>query len=123
MNNNIAQTALSNPNKFSEPYYEYALELVVDIVLGIVLGLGVNILANYIGRIFNLSKSGKLIVQLILISIVLYVLKVDSEYLHLSWQGNTSYGIVFVSIFFASQHNLYEFFMNIFVWQEKYFGK
>jgi len=101
---------------------KYALEIIADIFLGIVLGLSVNFFVDYLGKKFGLKFYAKLIIQIILIILVLYVMKVDSKYLYESWKGETSYGIIFTSIFLAVQKNLMHFLEYIFTKGEKQFN-
>ena len=104
------------PQTASYPYY--AFEIITDIVLRIIAGVTVNICANSVGRFLGLNRIGILIVQLFLITIVLYIMKVDSIYLYSTWQGETNYGIVFTAVFFAVQKNMMSFFADIYVEEE-----
>ena len=63
----------------------YALEIVTDIALGVICGLAVNVTADFLGGMFGLNKMGVLIIQLFLITIVLYIIKSDSRYLYSTW--------------------------------------
>ena len=100
-------------NEFIESFPLYAFEIVADMVLAIILGLGVNGIANFIGKSVGIHRYGKLSVQLFLIIIVLYIMKIDSKYLYPSWKGQTGYGIIFTAIFLAVQKNITSFVENI----------
>lgn len=95
--------------------HNYGLEVIYDIVLGVVLGILVNIITDKLSSIFHLRGLAKIILQLMLIIIVLYLLKYWSNYLYSSWQGEAGYGVVFVSIFLVVQKNLTRFFENVYV--------
>lgn len=107
---NIPSNKKMDPDGINESFFSYVFEISADIVLGLVLGLFVNIVADFIGKIFGINIIGILIIQFILICLVLYILKVDSKYLYKSWKGKTSYGIVFTVVFFAVQKNVVKFF-------------
>jgi uncharacterized membrane protein (Fun14 family) len=107
-------------DKISFPHY--ALEIITDVGLGVILGLSVNIATNFIGRIFKLNRVGILLVQLCLITIVLYVIKIESKHLYSSWKGKTDYGIIFISVFMASQKNVVRFFEDVYVEEENNIG-
>lgn len=92
----------------------YGFEIAYDVVLGVVLGILVNIITDKLSYIFHLHGLAKIILQLLLIIIVLYLLKYWSNYLYSSWQGETGYGVVFVSIFLVVQNNLTKFFENVY---------
>lgn len=108
----------TNSNNFIESFPRYAFEVVADIVLAVLLGIAINQISNWIGKTFKLPKYGKLIVQLILIILVLYIMKVDSKYLYASWKGQTNYGIIFTAVFLAVQKNVMGFMQDIFVENE-----
>ena len=100
----------------------YALEILTDIALGVISGVAVNICADFIGRIMGLNRIGILLVQLFLITIVLYIIKTDSKYLYSTWKGETNYGIVFTAVFFAVQKNMMMFFEDIYIEEENRIG-
>jgi len=87
----------------------YALEITTDGLTGVVLDILINKFADFIGSYFKKSKIVTLTVQLMLIILILYLMKVESNHLYASWQGNQSYGIVFIAVFLASQKNLTSF--------------
>lgn len=95
----------------------YSIELTVDIFLGIILGIIVNRISDIIGRQLKLEFNTKMFIQLILIILVLYYMKVESKYLYDSWTGDQSYGIVFTSIFLSSQKNITTFIENIYSYE------
>jgi hypothetical protein len=101
----------------SFPYY--ALEVATDTALSIALGIFVDKIANVGGSYLGLSRHTKLIIQFFLIIWVLYVLKKNSLLMYDSWQGDNSYGIVFMSLFLASQKNLTIFMLDVYG-EEKY---
>lgn len=93
---------------------KYAFEITADVVLGLVLGVSVNIVSNKIAVILKLRNFLKIVVQIFLNIFILYVLKIDSKYLYDTWKGETNYGIVFTSVFLASQRNLVHLFTDIY---------
>lgn len=115
-------TLIPQPDEFKESFPHYALEVVIDIFLGIFLGLMINTLVNYLGKKLGLSRIIKFIIQLFLIIIVLYFLKIDSVHYLKSWRGQTSYGIVFVAVFLAVQANMIHFFEDIWIEDENRIG-
>ena len=108
----------ANRDEFLEGFPQYTFEVLADIVLAILLGITVNKLTNHIAKYLGLNKYAKLVVQLVLIIIVLYIMKIDSKYLYASWKGETSYGIVFTTVFFAIQKNLTSFVEDIYTEDE-----
>ena len=119
INSQIEQNKQTEPAKnFMESFPRYALEVTSDIVLAILLGVTVNQVSNWIGKTFKLPYYGKMIVQLILIILVLYIMKVDSQYLYQSWKGQTSYGIIFTAVFLAVQKNVMVFIENVYIEEE-----
>lgn len=114
--NNKQKIKNDESDEMHETFVQYAFEIIADIVLGICLGLVVNVCADYIGNIFNLPLSAKITVQLFLIVVVLYLMKIDSRYLYASWKGHTGYGIIFMTVFMAVQNNMIKLFDRL----EKY---
>ena len=111
-----------NNGKVKESFPTYALEVITDIGLGVFAGLTVNICADFIGSVFKLNRIGILIVQLFLITVVLYIIKVDSRYLYSTWKGETNYGIIFTAVFLAVQRNMVKFFEDVYIEQENRIG-
>ena len=109
-------------NEFKESFPHYAMEVLIDIFLGIFLGVLINTIVNYVGKKLGLSKIIKFIIQLCLIIIVLYFLKIDSVHYMKSWRGQTSYGIVFVAVFLAVQANVIHFLEDIWLEDENRIG-
>ena len=103
----------TDSDEFMESFPLYAFEIIADMVLAILLGLSVNGVSNFIERNLGLPKYGKISVQMALIIIVLYIMKIDSKYLYPSWKGQTGYGIIFTAIFLAVQKNITSFVENI----------
>lgn len=99
---------------FTEPFHEYAFEVISDIVLGVALGVIINMIVDYLGNLLGLPFSVKLLIQLTFIILILYFLKIDSNVLYSSWKGHTSYGIIFTSVFIAAQKNLIKFFQDVY---------
>lgn len=97
-----------------QSFPEYAFEIIADIILGIVLGVLVNMIVDYVSDYFKLPMFIKLLLQLFLIIVVLYILKIDSKYLYDSWKGSTNYGIVFTAVFLAVQKNMVKLFTNLY---------
>jgi len=102
-----------------EPFSVYSFEILADIFLGIALGIIVNFISSCIAKLLDLSIYAAFVIQLILIIIVLYVLKIDSKYLYGSWKGQTNYGIIFTAIFLAVQRNLIRFFELLYQKEDK----
>ena len=99
---------------FNESFPRYAFEIVADMLLAITLGIVINTITNFLAKLFNLSIYVKIVVQLVLIILVLYIMKIDSKYLYSSWKGQTSYGIIFTAIFLATQKNIALFLEEIY---------
>ncbi|AZL89105.1 hypothetical protein QKC54_gp0736 [Megavirus baoshan] len=102
------------PKTFEQSILGYTFEVISDIFLGIVLGIGINILVDYIGELLHLSFLVKIIIQFMFIVLILYFLKIDSSQLYSSWRGHTSYGIIFTSVFIATQRNLVKLFNEVY---------
>lgn len=115
MNNPQNMSILPNTNDFAETFPMYAFEIIADIILAILLGVAVNQLSDWFGKKFNLPKYGKLLIQLFLIILVFYIMKIDSRYLYESWKGQTNYGIIFTSVFLAVQKNAVSFIEDIYI--------
>jgi uncharacterized membrane protein YvlD (DUF360 family) len=107
---NTTDNNIHGQDDFAETFPAYAFEVVSDIILGIVLGISVNMFVNYVGKILHLPVQIKLLFQLFIIIAVLYIMKIDSKYLYSSWKGQTSYGIIFTTVFFAVQKNMVQLF-------------
>ncbi|AEQ33047.1 hypothetical protein [Acanthamoeba polyphaga mimivirus] len=99
---------------FEESIFGYTFEIIADIFLGLVLGIGINVFVDHIGELLHLSFLVKIIIQLMFIIVILYFLKIDSNQLYSSWKGHTSYGIIFTSVFIASQRNLIKLFDEVY---------
>lgn len=112
----------THKDELNESFFAYALEIVADMALGMFLGVMVNIISDKIAWLFKLPRIAKLIVQIFLITVVLYIMKVDSKYLYSSWRGQTSYGIVFTAVFLASQKNIVQLFEDIYIEEENRIG-
>lgn len=107
---------------FRESFPHYTTEILSDIVLGCVLGIFVNTLANIIGRDVGADRNGVLAIQLALIIVVMYILKVDSRYLNRTWRGSTDYGVIFTVVFLSTQRNVALVFNDILAAQINNFG-
>lgn len=90
-------------------FIRYTVDLTLDAALGVVLGLLVDKITDIIAFHLKLNYVSKIILQLLLIVIVFYYLKVESKYLYESSLGDTAYGIIFPALFLASQKNLFNF--------------
>lgn len=89
-----------------ENFIFYSFEIAADVVIGILLGFIVNKATDYLADAFNLNVLAKIILQFLLICVVLYVLKVESDKLYSTWEGSSNYGIIFIAAFLSVQKNL-----------------
>ena len=96
----------------------YAFEIISDIVLGVILGVLLNAFVDYLGQILNMPFYAIIILQVFLIIVVLYYLKVDSIHLYAAWRGQAGYGIIFTSVFLAVQKNIIIFFEKIYPFEK-----
>ncbi len=108
----------TQPDDFKESFPMYAFEVTSDIVLAVLLGVAVNQITNIISKYFGLPKFAKIILQLALIIIVLYIMKIDSKYLYGSWKGQTGYGIIFTAVFLSVQKNMVKFLEDVYIEEE-----
>jgi hypothetical protein len=100
--------------KLNETFLDFSLEIVADVMMGIFLGIMVNWVATYLGRAFNLSFLATILVQFLLICMVLYLLKINADYLYKAWEDASGYGIIFTGVFLGVQRNLINFFENVY---------
>lgn len=120
VNNNEGKIIVQNveekkeKKKFNDSFVKYSLQASADIILAVVLGIGVNVVADFFISQFNLSLYAGIILQIFLIIVVLYFMKVISNKLYSSWNGHSQYGIMFMVFFFATQKNVINFFRNIY---------
>ncbi|XWV24465.1 hypothetical protein QJ856_gp0021 [Tupanvirus deep ocean] len=121
-NNNNNNNNGTNKDNINESFFKYSFEVISDIILGVVLGVTVNIAADFIAIKLGLPRIGLIIVQIFLICLVLYIMKIDSKYLYESWKGQTNYGIVFTAVFLAVQRNIIRFFEDIYIEETKSIG-
>lgn len=101
MDNIILQT--------TREFTAYTVEVLSDIFLGLTCGVLVDLLVKSLAREFSLSPIVVSTIQVFAICIVLYLMMKGSEHLTPSWHGSRNYGIVFITVFFASQANLVQF--------------
>lgn len=92
-----------------ESFVEYTLEFVFDCALGVVLGLFTNFVSDQLQKFFGYHNMVKLIMQLLLIAVFLYVFKYFSSDIARTWRNEMDYGIVFIAMFLASQKNFVYF--------------
>ena len=122
-NMNIEQKIINQIEKKEQVSFPiFFLEVVSDILIGVGLGLFVNMISTFIGKLFGLKKIGTIIIQLLMISLVLYMIKVDSRYLFSTWEGEADYGIIFTAVFLAVQPNMINFFTDIYHIVDDKFG-
>ena len=103
-------------------YPVFVFRILVDIALGIIGGLVVNIFADYISNMFNLNGFARLFIQFILITLVLYIIKLNGRHLTATWQGEGSFGIIFLTVFLIIQKNFVKFLENIYIEEERRIG-
>lgn len=109
------QTTQVGTNKsYNKTFFCHSNEIIIDTLLGIFFGVCINCLADYISRIAGLNFYTTMIIQLLLIILLLYGMKVLSYNLYHSWWGDDSYGIIFISTLFASQRNFNRFIDNLY---------
>lgn len=99
--------------KFNTHALEYSINLIDDVFLGVVLGLFVNIVSNTIRKVLKLSIAGLFIIQTLMNIFVLYQLELHSDLLYRGWFNPGEYGIVFLTVFFATQTNVLRMFMGL----------
>lgn len=112
----------SDGDNLNESFPSYSFEIISDIFLGIVLGVLVNTVSSLLALKLNWSKFTLVTFQFALITIILYIMKIDSKYLYSSWKGHTSYGIMFTTVFLAVQKNVIIFFEDVYKSAEKKLG-
>jgi len=117
-NNAKIDGSIPDTSSFLESFPMYAFEVTADIVLAVLLGVAVNQFTNWVAHKLRIGKYSKLIIQLILIILILYIMKIDSKYLYQSWKGQTNYGIIFTAVFLAVQKNVTMFMEDVFVEKE-----
>lgn len=94
-------------------FFEYTFEIASDVILGMALGILINSFSNYLEKVLHLGELMKMIIQIFLCCIILYLMKIESKHLYSSWRGSANYGIVFTTVFFSVQKNLVDFLENI----------
>lgn len=94
-------------------FLTYSLELFIDGATGLFLGLMVNYFSDWLQCTFGFDDLIKIILQIVLITLTLYIIKITIRKLFRSWRKETDYGIVFVSLFLASQRNIVKFVASI----------
>ncbi|AHA45213.1 hypothetical protein HIRU_S307 [Hirudovirus strain Sangsue] len=97
-----------------ESFLRYGGEIIIDIMLGILLGIAVNMLTDYIASIFGLKGTAKFPIQLILIVIVLYMLRINPDISFPLRSRTDTYGVIFIPIFITAQRNFAIFFSELY---------
>lgn len=87
-------------------FSNFVIEMILDIVMGIGLGIFIDNTSTMLASLFNLTPVFHFILQATMIIVTLYLLKKNSKYLFDAWDGPSAYGILFISLFLASQKNL-----------------
>lgn len=97
-----------------ESFLRYGGEIIIDIMLGILLGIAVNMLTDYITSIFGLKGTAKFPIQLVLIVIVLYMLRINPDISFPLRSRTDTYGVIFIPIFITAQRNFAIFFSELY---------
>ncbi|AAV50892.1 hypothetical protein [Acanthamoeba castellanii mimivirus] len=97
-----------------ESFLRYGGEIIIDIMLGILLGIAVNMLTDYIASIFGLKGTAKFPIQLVLIVIVLYMLRINPDISFPLRSRTDTYGVIFIPIFITAQRNFAIFFSELY---------
>ncbi|BCS83458.1 hypothetical protein QLL95_gp0665 [Cotonvirus japonicus] len=107
---------IKRPSKTARdvPFLLYSSEIIADILLGIILGVLVNLLTDYISAIIGLHGYGKFPVQLILIAITLYLLRIDPTISFPLRSSGYTYGVIFIPVFITAQRNFAIFFSDVY---------
>ena len=97
-----------------ESFFKYSVEVVTDILLGITLGVIVNLMTDYIAAIFEIHGILKLPIQLFLIVIVLYIMRIYPGISYPLRTRSDTYGVIFIPVFITAQRNFAIFFSDIY---------
>jgi len=73
----------------------------------IILGIICEKISSYLQRTFNLSPLVAIVLQLILATLILYIVEIHISSEYGSYWQNITPGLFFVSIYFGSQSSLY----------------
>ena len=96
-----------------DPPLKYIPTVIIDIMLGIIFGIYTNHFINVITRPFNIGINGKVIIQIVVISIVIYIMKELAKHIHQEPLSNYSYDVIFISVYISSQENIQEILQKI----------
>lgn len=83
-----------------------SLGILMEFAMGLIIGLSVEHIATWIGLSLNLSMTATVFLQLILISSVLHIIFHYRNNVTKLWSSKDTYGVIFISVFFASQKNI-----------------
>jgi len=92
-----------------ERFVEFNVDVVVDIILALFLGLIINHTVNILSIHFSLSEASKVLLQLFLIIVVLYLIQRYSYWIDKQIPGDQwkeGFGIIFIPLFFSAQLNI-----------------
>lgn len=103
-----------NENK-NITYPKYAVSVVSDMALGLICGITVNTMSNIIGEVTKIGTIGTVIVQIFLVTVVLYVVTIDASYFRFEPSAEINYDIVFVAVFLSVQKNITSFLSDIYI--------
>lgn len=86
--------------------FVFSGEIIFDVLLGIALGFSTDIITNAIRITLKFPKYTTIIIQIIIISIILYGLQPIIDRYSPYWSSDAELGIVFISFYFMSQKNI-----------------
>lgn len=92
-------------NTYEDPAYKYMFIVSIDIVLALILGILTNKAVNYIEKKFKIGFYEILIIQILIITLVIFAMKKFAKHIHQEPLDNYSYDIIFVSVYLGSQNN------------------
>lgn len=98
----------NNNNVYEDSFPKYTFGITINIILGILLGVLTDNLINYFQKTYNLNFYVAVIIQIIIVTLVIFTIKKLSKHIHQEPQTNYSYDIIFVSIYLGSQGNFQE---------------
>lgn len=110
LNNNT----VCKSKKREAPAAEYITFVIVDIILALILGIITDNIINRIASYFKLNFAAVIVIQIILITLVIYMMKEISPYIHHEPLDNYSYDVIFVSVYMTSQPNIQKL-INMFI--------
>lgn len=89
-----------------DPAIKYIATVILDIMMAIILGIWTNHFVNVLAECLNIDINGKIIIQIVAISIVIYIMKEIAKYIRQEPQSNYSYDVIFISVYMSSQENI-----------------